>query len=310
MELLARYSTIPTTTTTDTMATSVARRAVAAPFRYRYALVRPLPASFAGAALRASPVAIDQARAVAQHEAYAAALRATGVTVITLPAADALPDSCFIEDTAVAVGDTVFITRPGAPSRVAETTGVHEAVAALGGYTLVDASAAGADVAIDGGDVMWTGAELFVGLGGRTNDRGVAALAAAFPTIPVIPLRLADFTGGGASHGDGPLHLKSIVSMAPRANTVLAPDSAMGRSVVAAMTAASAVRARYTPLLLPHAPAANVVVVNGITLIRGDADLAASTTALQCALPVTLTVDVSEIAKADAALTCCSLLLA
>lgn len=278
------------------------------PFRYRHAIVRPLPAGFAAAALRATPVAIDQARAAAQHAAYVAALRATGVGVVELAAADDLPDSCFVEDTAVAVGGTVLITRPGAPSRVAETAGVRAAVAALG-YAVVDAPA---HAALDGGDVMWTGRELFVGLGGRTNDAGVAALAAAFPAIPVVPLRLADFAPApaAAAHGASPLHLKSIVSMAPRQDVVLAPDDAVGRAVVAAMVRASRVRARYRALPLPHAPAANAVVVNGITLIRGDADLAESTRVLQRALPVTLAIDVSEIAKADAALTCCSLLLA
>ena len=40
------------------------------------------------------------------------------------------------------------------------------------------------EATIDGGDVLFTGEEIFVGLSQRTNYRGANALAKAFPEYP------------------------------------------------------------------------------------------------------------------------------
>jgi N-dimethylarginine dimethylaminohydrolase len=41
---------------------------------------------------------------------------------------------------------------------------------------------------MDGGDVLFTGRELFVGLTSRTNKDGVESLAKAFPKYPVTAI--------------------------------------------------------------------------------------------------------------------------
>lgn len=46
------------------------------------------------------------------------------------------------------------------------------------------------EATIDGGDVLFTGEELFVGLSQRTNYQGANALAKAFPEYPTIPVVL------------------------------------------------------------------------------------------------------------------------
>lgn len=57
---------------------------------------------------------------------------------------------------------------------------------------------------LDGGDVLFTGREFFVGLSQRTNEAGARAVAAAFPEYPVTPIKIPKKT----------LHLKSCMSMA------------------------------------------------------------------------------------------------
>src|SRR5436190_11209060 len=59
---------------------------------------------------------IDLARARAQHAAYERALAAMGCSVERLAAGADMPDSVFIEDTAVVLPEVAIITRPGAES--------------------------------------------------------------------------------------------------------------------------------------------------------------------------------------------------
>lgn len=57
---------------------------------------------------------------------------------------------------------------------------------------------------LDGGDVLFTGHEFFVGISNRTNEAGAQALADSFPEFTVTPIDLPKKT----------LHLKSCISMA------------------------------------------------------------------------------------------------
>jgi dimethylargininase len=83
------------------------------------ALVRTVPASFAQALTAVAPEEpIDVVRAQAEHARYVEALAWLGLDVITVPAQEACPDCCFIEDTAVVAGGVAVATRPGAPTRV------------------------------------------------------------------------------------------------------------------------------------------------------------------------------------------------
>ncbi len=57
-------------------------------------------------------------------------------------------------------------------------------------------------VKLDGGDVLFTGREILVGLSSRTNKAGVEAVQAAFPGFPVTGIEVA-----------GPLHLKTLLTL-------------------------------------------------------------------------------------------------
>src|SRR4051794_31429014 len=72
---------------------------------------------------------IDYARAVEQHAAYEDALARAGCRVQRLPGAPELPDSVFVEDTAVVFDDLAVIARPGAESRRSEVPATAAALA-------------------------------------------------------------------------------------------------------------------------------------------------------------------------------------
>lgn len=116
---------------------------------------------------------IDVPRAQRQHEAYNAQLRRLDLTVVELPTQHDLPDAVFVEDTAVVVDEVAVAATPGAASRRPE---VASTVEALRRWRQVVSLPAGAT--LDGGDVVRIGRKLLVGLGGRTNQAGVAGLTA------------------------------------------------------------------------------------------------------------------------------------
>lgn len=43
---------------------------------------------------------------------------------------------------------------------------------------------------LDGGDVLFTGREFFVGLSKWTNEAGARAVASAFPEYPCVPIKV------------------------------------------------------------------------------------------------------------------------
>jgi dimethylargininase len=70
---------------------------------------------------------IDVAKAIEQHRGYEECLSRLGVRLVRLPAESDLPDSVFVEDTAIVLDELAIITRPGATSRRAETESVADA---------------------------------------------------------------------------------------------------------------------------------------------------------------------------------------
>jgi dimethylargininase len=114
---------------------------------------------------------IDVARAIAQHEAYRQALESLGCRVIALPAQAGMPDAVFVEDVAIVLPEVAVMTRPGAPSRRGE--GASVAAALQGWRPLVEIEAPGT---IDGGDVLVAGRTIYVGQAARSNPEGIAQL--------------------------------------------------------------------------------------------------------------------------------------
>jgi dimethylargininase len=115
---------------------------------------------------------IDFDKALAQHDAYRAALTDLGAAVSRLDDAESFPDGVFVEDTALVLDEAAITMRPGAESRREEVIGI---VAALMPYREV--ITIGAPATIDGGDTVVAGKKILVGRSARTNSAGIDALA-------------------------------------------------------------------------------------------------------------------------------------
>lgn len=106
-----------------------------------------------------------------QHQQYLDVMTGLGVQVTVLPALEAYPDSVFVEDAALCIGDLAIALCPGAPSRKGEVSELRPALDAE--FKQVVALPAGE---VDGGDVLITEDEVLVGLSARTNNAGIEAL--------------------------------------------------------------------------------------------------------------------------------------
>lgn len=152
---------------------------------------------------------------------------------------------------------------------------------------------------MDGGDVLYTGREFFVGKTERTNLAGISALAAAFPNFKVTAI---DITEIGSKFGI--LHLKSACSMCGDSHVLAGGE--VGLFIIEAIKSASPQVYRFTHV--PDASASNCVFVNGHLLRRCDSEFPQSASVLKAIGGKQIEVKGSELAKVDGALTCCSVL--
>ncbi|HWE41396.1 MAG TPA: arginine deiminase family protein [Gemmatimonadaceae bacterium] len=227
---------------------------------------------------------IDLARARAEHDAYEAALRECGCEVRRLPADETMADSVFIEDTAIVLDELAIITRPGAPSRRAETDAVREALREHRALRELSAPAI-----LDGGDVLRIGRRLLAGVGPRSNDEGRRQLA-AFAAPHGYSVEAVPFAGC--------LHLKTAVTLVADDTVLFNPEwvdaSALGV-------------ARAIPVD-PAEPFAGNAVRLGEVVIH-PAEFPRTRASLERAGIRVRTVPAGELARAEGGVTCCSLLV-
>jgi dimethylargininase len=228
---------------------------------------------------------IDVGRAREQHAAYRQCLGELGVRVLTLPAEPGLPDAVFVEDAAVVVDEVAVVTRMGAASRRREVETVAAALSPFRPLARIVEPGT-----LEGGDVLRVGRTLYVGLSGRTNRAGAEQLAEA---LAPYGYRVETVEARGC------LHLKSGCSYVGR-DTVLANRAwvDMGRI--------EGVEVIDVPAEEPWG--ANAVAVGGAVVVPASSPL---TRALLEARGFDVrAVDVSELQKAEAGVTCMSVLLA
>ena len=225
---------------------------------------------------------IDIERAAQQHAAYRRALEACGCRVVALPAEDAFPDAVFVEDVALVLDEIAVRTRPGAPSRRGEVDSVAEALTPFRPIRAIEAPAT-----IDGGDVLRIGRTIYVGQGARTNGEAVRQLDALVNvygyTVEAVPTCEC-------------LHLKSAVT-AVADDIVLINPAWVDADVFAAYR-----RIEIDPDE-PHA--ANALRI-GDRIVYPDNFPRTRRRLEEAGIAIT-TVDVSELEKAEGAVTCCSI---
>jgi dimethylargininase len=228
---------------------------------------------------------IDVGIAGAQHAAYEDCLRRAGCVVVRLPAEPDLPDAVFIEDLAIVLDEVAVVTRPGAASRRAEAASVAEALARHRPLVTLPPPAT-----LDGGDVLRVGRTLYAGRTARTNGEGIARLAEA-----VVPFgyRVVEVPVEGC------LHLKSAVTLAADGLLLVQPHWVSPASFDPTLE-----RLQVDPA---ERYAANVLRVRD-TVIMPAAFPRTRERLESLGIRVT-TVDVSELAKAEGAVTCCSLIV-
>jgi dimethylargininase len=225
---------------------------------------------------------IDVARADAQHRAYQRVLASLGCRVLTLEAEPAMPDSVFVEDVAIVLDQVAVMTRPGAESRRDEGASVAELLARYRPLRRIEAPGT-----IDGGDVLRVGHTLYVGQSGRSNAEGIAQLQAAVGEfgyrVRPVPIR-------------GCLHLKSAVTAVRDDMLLLQP---------AWIDAASFPGFTIIEVDASEEHAANILRIGEVALM--PACFPRTAQRLRDAGIEVMTVDVSELQKAEGATTCCSL---
>ena len=143
---------------------------------------------------------IDVAVAREQHSAYEACLAGLGAEVVSLAGEPNLPDAVFVEDTAVVLDEIAVLARPGAASRRAEVDTIERVLARYRPLSRIEPPGT-----LDGGDVLRVDATLYVGQTSRTNHAGINQLAAMVRShgYEVRPVAVS-----------GCLHLKSACSHA------------------------------------------------------------------------------------------------
>ncbi|MEP6744559.1 MAG: hypothetical protein ABJB33_03615, partial [Gemmatimonadota bacterium] len=95
-----------------------------------------------------------------------------GCALLRLPPDPALPDSTFVEDTALLLADAAILTRPGAESRATEVTAIAEAIAPIF-PAMARITGPGT---LDAGDVCEAEDRVLIGISRRTNAEGARQL--------------------------------------------------------------------------------------------------------------------------------------
>lgn len=248
-----------------------------------HAIVREISASIGNCEISfvsREPIDVDLARQ--QHADYQRLLGELGCQLTVLPAEDAMPDAVFVEDVALVLDKVAVMTRPGAASRRTEGAAV---AAALRQYRLL--LAIEAPGTLDGGDILRVGKAIFVGQSARSNAAAVEQLRALLAPhgyrVESVPMRDC-------------LHLKSAV-------TAVAQDTLLINPQWVSPDAFAGFRLIEVDPTEPHA--ANALRI-GDTLVY-PACFPRTQARLQAVGLCVHSVDVSELQKAEGAVTCCSL---
>lgn len=222
-----------------------------------------------------------------QHCAYIDAIGQAGADVIVLDADPALPDSVFIEDAAVVLDEVAILTRPGAVSRQREPDRIEAGIAGIRNIARIVAPGT-----LEGGDVLRIGRTLFVGLTTRTNREGIEQLAALVRPyaygVTAVPVR-------------GSLHLKTACT-ALDAGTLLINPAWLDSTVFADF--------RCIAISNDEPFAANVLPIGGTLIANASYPRTLERVHAHARLSEQriIPVDISEFGKAEAGLTCMSLL--
>jgi dimethylargininase len=226
---------------------------------------------------------IDVQRARTQHAEYESALKHLGMAVLSLPEEPSLADSVFVEDTALVLDECAIILRPGADSRKPETESIAKALTPYRKLFQIQAPAR-----VDGGDILRIGKQIYIGLSSRSDTNAVE--------------QIQDFLQpyGYAVHAvmvTGCLHLKSAVTQVAE-NTLLINPAWADKKYFGGM--------KFIEIDPSESYAANALLI-GDMILYPKAFPKTRKKLADAGIKI-VDVDADELAKAEGALTCCSLI--
>ncbi|MFD2532549.1 dimethylarginine dimethylaminohydrolase family protein [Gracilimonas halophila] len=225
----------------------------------------------------------DYHKALLQHARYVDALKDLGLEVDVLEADNRFPDSVFVEDVAVCIGNLGVITRPGAGSRRDEITLIKEVISS--NFDHVESIKEPGT--LEGGDVMMADNTFYVGLSDRTNKPGIDQFRNIMKefnySVHQVPL------------GDI-LHLKTGISYLEDNNLLLTAEM----NEIDLFSS-------FNKIIVPdeEAYAANSIWINGTVVI--PAGFPVTKQKIEAAGYKTVQIEMTEFEKLDGGLSCLSL---
>ncbi len=223
---------------------------------------------------------LDLKMARRQHKEYSRTLSELGFDVIELAPDNDNPDSCFVEDTAVIQGGKVFISRPKPESRKKETDSIESIL-----KSYLPITKARPPATIEGGDVIHMSDYLICGLTQRTNKEGIKQMSSS---LGVNILTITD---------SSIIHLKSHITRLDD-NTMLSIPKYADHPIIR----------DFDVLLVPNDEnyAANTLTIGKTVLLPKG--YPKTREIIETAGYEVITLDMSEFAKCEGAMTCLSIL--
>ena len=224
-----------------------------------------------------------------QHATYRDALASAGARVVALEAIEEAADSVFVEDAAVVLDELAILTRPGTESRRGEPDAITPALP-----TDRERARIVAPGWLEGGDVLRVGRRLYIGFGRRTNRDGVAQFAGLVRRYgyDVVPVEVT-----------GCLHLKTACTALDEDTLLVNPAWLDIAPFAGFRLIATADDEPFAANALPIGDAliANAAFPRTLERVRAHAQIAGRRV---------VAADISEFGKAEAGLTCMSLIFA
>lgn len=248
------------------------------------AVVREIPDSFKDCITsQQDKDSIDVKKARLQHENYCGTLESFGIELLRISTDESLPDCCFTEDVAIVLDEMAIITNPRMKSRSGEREEMEKALHPYRKMVRLEAPAY-----LDGGDVVVIGKKIFVGLSERSNANAIEQLQLLLDaygyTVTGVPVKNV-------------LHLKSACTYIGNGYVLLSPENIDPIFF-----------ADYKLIKVPKEESycADALAIDGRVLIPEGYPLTKKMI-LDSGFKV-ITLDTTEIKKADGALTCMSVI--
>jgi dimethylargininase len=253
-------------------------------FDYTHAIVRTPGASVVSGLRSDGGADPDFAALLAEHAAYVTALGQLGLEVDVLPPAGDYPDSIFVEDPALVFTEGAIVLNLAAPSRAGEAAMIAPVLQSRFERVLHMAGPGHAD----GGDVLVLPDRVLIGLSGRTDRQGAEELVGLLAQLGK--------KGEIAETPPGVLHFKTGCSLIDEETVFALPQMASSPAFNGL---------RVIPVPVGEEKAANKLRIRDAALI--GAHFPKSREVIEKLGIRTIPLDVSEIAKIDAGLSCMSL---